>query len=46
MYRAKLLAEDIGFKCLRYPAPTHKASAVNFYFREFFAVVKATVFGY
>lgn len=46
MYRAKLLAEDIGFKCLRYPSPTHKASAVNFYFREFFGVVKTIVFGY
>ncbi|CDM67448.1 hypothetical protein CM240_0281 [Clostridium bornimense] len=46
MYRAKLLAEDIGFKCLRYPSPGHKALAVNFYVREFFAVIKAIVFGY
>lgn len=46
MYRAKLLAEDIGFKCLRYPSPGHKVLAVNFYVREFFAVIKTIVFGY
>lgn len=46
MYRAKMLAEDIGFKCLRYPSPGHKVLAVNFYVREFFAVIKTIVFGY
>ena len=46
MYRAKMLAKDAGFKCLGYPSPGHKVLAVNFYVREFFAVIKTIVFGY
>ena len=41
MYRAKYLGEKIGFKCYGYPAKTLKSSAIIFYVREVFAVIKA-----
>lgn len=44
MYRAKFLAKEIGFNAYGYPAPSHKASAVVFYVREFFGVIKAYIF--
>lgn len=44
MYRAKLLANEVGFNSYGYPAPSHKASALVFYVREFFGVIKAYIF--
>ena len=44
MYRAKYFANRIGFKAWGYPAPSHKLTAVVFYVREFFGIVKAWVF--
>lgn len=44
MYRAKFLAKEVGFSTYGYPAPSHKASALVFYVREFFAVIKAYIF--
>ena len=44
MHRAKYLGEKLGFETLGYPAPTHQSTALNYYFREFFAVVKAYIF--
>ena len=44
MYRAKFLGKQLGFKCLGYPAPSHKASSFIFYTREFFGVIKAYIF--
>lgn len=41
MYRAKYLGEKVGFNCYGYPAKTRKATAVVFYVREVFAVIKA-----
>lgn len=40
MYRAKSIAEKLGFKVKCYSADTGKISALNFYVREFFAVIK------
>ena len=44
MYRAKFLAKEVGFSTYGYPAPSHKASALVFYVREFFGVIKAYIF--
>ena len=44
MYRAKFLAREVGFSTYGYPAPSHKASALVFYVREFFGVIKAYIF--
>ena len=44
MYRAKFLAKEVGFNTHGYPAPSHKASALVFYVREFFGVIKAYIF--
>ncbi|MDU4883371.1 YdcF family protein [uncultured Clostridium sp.] len=44
MYRAKFLAKEVGFNTYGYPAPSHKASALVFYVREFFGVIKAYIF--
>lgn len=44
MYRAKYLGEQVGFECLGYPAPSHKASSFIFHTREFFGVIKAYIF--
>ena len=44
MFRAKFLAKEVGINTLGYPAPSHKVSAVVFYVREFFGVIKAFVF--
>lgn len=44
MYRAKFLAKEVGFNTYGYPAPSHKASALVFYVREFFGIVKAYIF--
>lgn len=44
MYRAKFLAKEVGFNTYSYPAPSHKASVLVFYVREFFGVVKAYIF--
>lgn len=44
MYRAKFLGEEVGFKCLGYPAPSKIATTVIFHVREFFGVIKAYVF--
>lgn len=44
MFRAKLLAKEVGFNTLGYPAPSHKVSAMVFYVREFFGVIKAFIF--
>ncbi|WP_051040651.1 YdcF family protein [Clostridium celatum] len=44
MYRAKYLANEVGFDTLGYPAPAHKSSTLVFYVREFFGVIKAYVF--
>lgn len=44
MYRAKFLAKEVGFNTYSYPAPSHKASALVFYVREFFGVIKAYIF--
>lgn len=44
MYRAKYLGEEVGFKCLGYPAPSHISTTLNFHVREFFGVIKAYVF--
>ena len=44
MFRAKFLANEVGINTLGYPAPSHKVSAIVFYVREFFGVIKAFVF--
>lgn len=44
MFRAKYFGEQVGFKCLGYPAPTHISTTVNFHVREFFGVIKAYIF--
>lgn len=44
MYRAKFLAKEVGFNVYGYPAPSHKASALVFYVREFFGAIKAYIF--
>ena len=44
MYRAKFLAKEVGFNTYSYPAPSHKVSALVFYVREFFGVIKAYIF--
>ena len=44
MFRAKFLAKEVGINTLGYPAPSHKVSAIVFYVREFFGVIKAFVF--
>ena len=44
MYRAKFLAKEVGFNTYGYPAPSHKVSALVFYVREFFGVIKAYIF--
>lgn len=44
MYRAKFLAKEVGFNTYGYPAPSHKASALVFYVREFFGIIKAYIF--
>ena len=44
MFRAKFLAKEVVINTLGYPAPSHKVSAVVFYVREFFGVIKAFVF--
>lgn len=44
MYRAKFLAKELGFNTYSYPAPSHKASALVFYVREFLGVIKAYIF--
>ena len=44
MYRAKFLAREVGFSTYGYPASSHKASALVFYVREFFGVIKAYIF--
>lgn len=44
MYRAKFLAKEVGFNTYGYPAPSHKYSALVFYVREFFGVIKAYIF--
>ncbi|MEN8078248.1 YdcF family protein [Clostridioides difficile] len=44
MYRAKYFANEVGFKTLGYPAPSHKSTALVFYVREFFGVIKAWIF--
>ena len=44
MYRAKYLANEVGFDTLGYPAPAHKSSTLVFYVRKFFGVIKAYVF--
>ena len=44
MYRAKYLGKLVGFNCLGYPAPSHKASSFIFHTREFFGVIKAYIF--
>lgn len=44
MHRAKYLGRKVGFTILGYPAPSHKSTALNYYFREFFAVIKAYIF--
>ena len=44
MFRAKFLAKEVGFNALGYPAQSHKVSAVVFYVREFFGVIKAFIF--
>lgn len=43
MYRAKFLANEIGFDTLGYPAPAHKSSTLVFHVREFFGVIKAYI---
>ncbi len=44
MYRAKFLAKEVGFNTYGYSAPSHKASALVFYVREFFGIIKAYIF--
>lgn len=44
MYRAKFLANEVGFDTLGYPAPAHKSSTLVFHVREFFGVIKAYIF--
>ncbi len=40
MYRAKTIGEKLGFNTKCYAAKTGKISALNFYVREFFGVIK------
>lgn len=44
MYRAKILAKEVGFNTYSYSAPSNKLSALVFYTREFFAVIKTYIF--
>ena len=44
MYRAKYLGEQLGIRCLGYPAPSHIGTILVFYVREFFGVIKAYIF--
>lgn len=44
MYRAKYIGESVGFNCYGYPAKTMKSTALIFYVREFFGVMKVYLF--